>query len=129
MGRGQDAGGLRHEVHATEDDVVGVGTGSGFAGQQEGVALEVGVLDHLFPLVMMAQDGDRAAQLPAGFADPLVQFPGGVMQVFGGNLLPPHVDGHLLRQGLGREFVFGLAKSRVLKLSDRHGRPTACNNH
>ena len=58
MGSSQDAGGLRHEMHAAEDDVIGIGAGGGFTGEQEGVALEIGVLNHLFPLVVVAQDGD-----------------------------------------------------------------------
>ena len=46
--RRQHAGSLGHEVHAAEDDVVGVGLAGRLLRQQEGIALEVGVLDYLF---------------------------------------------------------------------------------
>jgi len=45
-------------MHAAEDYVVGFGTGRGCTGQEKRVALEVGVLDNLFSLIMMTQDGD-----------------------------------------------------------------------
>ena len=54
MGRGQDASGLSDEMHTAEDYVIGFGTGRGFTGQEKTVALGIGVLDNLFPLIMMA---------------------------------------------------------------------------
>ena len=61
-GRGEDVRRLRHEVHAAEDDVVGLGTGGRELGQLEGVAGEVGVPDDLVALVVMAEDDQAAAQ-------------------------------------------------------------------
>ena len=53
MGGRQDAGGLRHEMHAAEDYVICLWASGGFAGKQEGIALEIGILNHLFPLVVV----------------------------------------------------------------------------
>ena len=58
------------------------------------------------------------------FTNLQVQFRGSVVQVFRGNLLPPHIEGHLFGQGFGKEFVFGLAGCLVLDLGDRHYGPT-----
>ena len=73
-GRGEDVGGLGHEVHAAEDDGLGVGPGEGGVGQLEGVAHEVGVLDDLVALVEVAEDHGAVAQLLLGGADAGVQF-------------------------------------------------------
>ena len=113
-------------MHAAEDYVIGFGTSRNFTGQEKRVALEVGVLDNLFPLIMMTQDGNCAAEFPTSFTNLQVQFRGSVVQVFRGNLLPPHIEGHLFGQGFGKEFVFGLAECRVLDLGGRHYGPTAC---
>ncbi len=71
--RGEDVCGLGHEVHAAEDDGLGVRPGEGGVGQLEGVAHEVGVLDDLVALVEVAQDHCPVAQLFLGGADPYVQ--------------------------------------------------------
>jgi hypothetical protein len=65
MRRAQDVGALRHEVHAAEDDVVGVGPGGNLAREAEGVARAVGEPDDLVALVVMAEDDEPAAQLSA----------------------------------------------------------------
>ena len=129
MGGGQDAGSLRHEMHAAEDDVIGIGASGGFTEEQEGVALGIGVLNHLFPLVVMAQDGDLAAQFLACFADSVVKFICCVVQVLRRNRLPPHIHGHLCSQGLGGGIVFGLAECRVLDLGNRHRGPAECYDY
>ena len=54
----QDARGLGHEVDAAENDVLRILLGCGLLGQKEGIPLVVGVLDYLFPLVMVAQNGN-----------------------------------------------------------------------
>ena len=72
-GRRQDVRGLGHEVHAAEDDGLGVGPRQGGVGQLEGVAHEVGVLHHLVTLVEVAQDHGAVAQRGLGRADPGVQ--------------------------------------------------------
>ena len=95
---GKDAGRLRHEVDAAEDNVVGLRTGCRFLAEQEGVALEVGVLDDLLALVVVAQDGHTVAQGAAGNPDTLVQLGGRAGQVLTGNFLPADVDRQLLRQ-------------------------------
>ena len=53
--RRQDGSRLRHEVHAAEDDDVGVGLG-GFAREAERVADEIGDVLHLGPLVVVGED-------------------------------------------------------------------------
>ena len=99
MGGAEDGGGFGHKVDAAEHDVAGLWSGRRLLGQQEGIALEVGVLDYLFPLVVVAQDGNAGAQLLPHLVDTGVQFRGGAAQVLGGNLLPPDVDRQFLGQG------------------------------
>jgi hypothetical protein len=53
--RREHGGGLRHEVHAAEDDDVRVGLG-GLAREPEGVADVVGHVLHLGPLVVVGED-------------------------------------------------------------------------
>ena len=72
-GRGQDVRGLGHEVHAAEDDGLGVGPGQRRVGELEGVAHEVRVLDDLVALVEVAQDDGAVAQRRLGGADPGVE--------------------------------------------------------
>lgn len=55
---GEDVGGLGHEVHAAEDDVLGLRAGGRVARELEGVAGDIGELDHLVALVVVAQDED-----------------------------------------------------------------------
>ena len=62
----EDGGGLGHEMHAAEDDDVGVDFG-GLAGEFEGVAGEVGDVLHVGHLVVVREDdgvalGGEAAQ-------------------------------------------------------------------
>ena len=52
---GEDVGRLGHEMHAAEDDVRGVGSVRGVAGELERVAGDVGELDHLVALVVVPE--------------------------------------------------------------------------
>ena len=72
VGRAQNTGRLGHEVNAAKDYVIGVGKSGSLLGQEERIALKVGVLDDFFPLVMVSQDRHRLAQLLFGLMDPLV---------------------------------------------------------
>ena len=60
MGRAEDVGAFRHEMHAAEDDELGVRMLADLARKLERVACVVGELDDLVALVVMAQD-DQAA--------------------------------------------------------------------
>lgn len=61
---GEQGGGLGHEIDAAKDDVVRVDAGHA-AGQLKGVAADVAVADGLFPLVVVADDGQAAAEAGA----------------------------------------------------------------
>ena len=56
---GEDVGRLGHEVHAAEDDVVGLGVLLGEHGQAERVAPGVGPAHDLVALVVVAEDEER----------------------------------------------------------------------
>ena len=60
--RREHVGALRHEVHAAEHDVVGVGPGGDLARQAERVAGVVGELDDLVALIVMAEDDEAVAE-------------------------------------------------------------------
>ncbi len=59
---GEDVGRLRHEVDAAEDDELRLGTRSGVARELEGVTRDVGELDHLVALVVVAQHEHAVAE-------------------------------------------------------------------
>jgi hypothetical protein len=59
---GEDVGALGHEVHAAEHDVLRVGARRRLLGELERVAGDVGELDHLVALVVVAEDEDVAAE-------------------------------------------------------------------
>ena len=72
-GRGEDVGRLGHEVDAAEDDELGLGPGGGVAGELERVAGDVGELDDLVALVVVARartPGRRAPPWPRGRGPP-----------------------------------------------------------
>ena len=69
MAGAEDVRSLGHEVDAAEDDVFRLGLPRGELRELEGVALEVGVLDDLFPLVMVAEDHQAAAEALARGVD------------------------------------------------------------
>ena len=70
LGGGQDVGDFGHEVHAAEDDVLGLGPGGRVLGQLERVAGDVGELDDLVALVVVAEDEHRVAERRLGRAGP-----------------------------------------------------------
>ena len=63
VGAGEDVGRLGHEVDAAEDDELGLGPGRRLAGELERVAGDVGELDDLVALVVVAEHEDPLAQL------------------------------------------------------------------
>ena len=64
----EDVRALGHEVHAAENNVLGVGFG-GDAGELVAVAGGVGKADHLVALVVVAEQEGGRAQLGAGLRD------------------------------------------------------------
>ena len=62
LGPGEQVGGLGHEVHAAEDDRLGVGLRLRRVGELERVAHEVGVGDDLVALVEVPEDDDAVAE-------------------------------------------------------------------
>ena len=68
---GEDVRGLGHEVHAAEDDVLGLRPGRRVPGELEGVAGHVGELDDLVALVVVAEDEDLVPELLLGRAGAL----------------------------------------------------------
>ena len=58
----QHVGALRHEVHAAEDDELGVGMLADLARELVGIAGVVGELDHFVALIVMAEDDEPAAE-------------------------------------------------------------------
>jgi hypothetical protein len=79
--RPHDVGALGHEVHAAEDDVLGGGLRGGQARQLQRVAGEVGELDDLVALVVVAEDDDALAERPLRGGDPLVHLVVGQAEV------------------------------------------------
>ena len=62
MRRAQHVGAFRHEVHAAEDDELGVGMLRYLARELERIAGVVGELDHLVALIVMAEDDEPPAE-------------------------------------------------------------------
>ena len=62
LGRGEDVGRLRHEVHAAEDDELRLGPARGVPRELEGVAGHVGELDDLVALVVVSQHEQPVTQ-------------------------------------------------------------------
>ena len=65
----QHVGALGHEVHAAEDDELGVGMPADLPRELERVAGVVGELDHLVALIVMAEDDQPAAERRLGGGD------------------------------------------------------------
>ena len=65
---GEDVGALGHEVHAAEHDEVRLGPVRGGLRELERVAGDVGELDDLVALVVVAEDEDAIAQRGFGGA-------------------------------------------------------------
>ena len=77
MWRREDVGGLRHEVHAAEDDVLRLRPGGGELSELERITGVVRVADHLVALVVMAENDQPLAQRAAGGDDPRLDVLGG----------------------------------------------------
>ena len=69
-------------MDAAEDDELGVVPVRGGARELQRVAGEVGELDHLVALVVMAEDDDALAERRLGGGDPRVHLVVGEAQVF-----------------------------------------------
>ena len=67
---GEDVGALGHEVHAAEDDELGLGMRGRLLRQLERVAGGVGELDDLVALIVMAEDVETIAQRRLGGRGP-----------------------------------------------------------
>ena len=62
MRRAENVGALRHEVHAAEDDELGLALAGRGARELQRVACEVGELDDLVALIVMAEDYQSLAE-------------------------------------------------------------------
>ena len=76
MFAGQDAGGFSHEVHAAENDEISLRMGCRFLTEQEGITLEIRVLDDFLALIVVPQHRNRLTQSVPGGSNPLVQLSG-----------------------------------------------------
>ena len=85
----QDVRALGHEMHAAEDDEVGVAALRRLLRQLERVAAEVGELDDVVALVVVAQNHQPLAQLGPRRANPLTQLVRPKVQIGVGNLRLP----------------------------------------
>ncbi len=63
---------FRHEVHAAEDDELGVGMLADLTGELVGIAGVVGELDHFVALIVMSEDHEPAAERGLGRRDATV---------------------------------------------------------
>jgi len=69
MAGAEHVGALGHEVHAAEDDELGVGMLADLLRQLEGIAGVVGELDDFVALVMMTEDDQPRAERAFGGGD------------------------------------------------------------
>ena len=66
MRRAEDVGALRHEVHAAEHDELGLALARRRARELQRVAGEIGELDHLVALIVMAENHEPLAERVLG---------------------------------------------------------------
>ena len=99
VGTGEDVGALGHEVDAAEEDELGVLAGGGFAAELEGVAAEVGELDDVVALVVVAEDDEAVAEEATGAVDAVGELGGGEVEVVVWDVGLPGGAVRLLRQG------------------------------
>jgi hypothetical protein len=69
VGAAENVGALRHEMHAAEQDVLGVATCRRQLTELERIAPEVGKLDDLVALIVVAEDDQPVAELALVFPD------------------------------------------------------------
>ena len=81
MRRAEDVGALGHEVHAAEHDELGLALAGGGARELQRVAGEVGELDDLVALIVMAEDHQALAERLLGRRNPRVHLVVGEAQV------------------------------------------------
>ena len=104
----EDIGALGHEVHAAEEDELGLGAASGLLGELEGIAPEVRELDDFVALVVMTEDHEILAELALQAPDLLVTFWSGHLEVFARNLLlMRRSDAVATQQRVGANRFFG----------------------
>ncbi len=115
---GQDVRGLRHEVHAAEDDVLGLRTRRRVPGELERVAGHIRELDDLVALVVVPEDEDLLAQLLLGRAGALHQ-----VRVGGGGQVAGAFDAALaLGVGVAAEQEQGEGRRLDVEILDGVGR-------
>ena len=95
LGR-EDVGRFGHEVDAAEEIVLGLCLLGGVLAELEAVAGEVGELDDLVALVVVAEDDEPLAEDGASGADAAVRLVGAHLEVGAGNVLLPADEGRLL---------------------------------
>ena len=88
MRAAEHVGALGHEVHAAEDDELGVGMLADLAGELVGVADVVGELDHFVALIVVTEDHQAAAERRLGRGDAAVHLLVGQAEIALGQRLP-----------------------------------------
>ena len=86
---GQQVGGLGHEVHAAEDDRLGIGVLQRGVRELEGVADVVRVGDDLFALIEVPEHDDAVSERVLGGADACVELGVARLAILGGQLALP----------------------------------------
>src|SRR5579875_3259482 len=74
MRRTENISALGHEMHATENDVIGIGPSGGLLSELERIAAKIGILDDLITLIVMAQNDQPRAQRLFGSCNAPIQF-------------------------------------------------------
>ena len=119
---GEDVGGLRHEVHAAEDDVRRFRPVGRVLRQRERVASVVRELDDVLALIVMAEDHDLVAEGGPRAADAPRQLLGIHRPVALRNLRLPRSERHLLREryrvDAGVGFALQLRNQRLAALGN-----------
>ncbi len=115
VGLGEDVGGLGHEVDTAEDDELGLWLLGGPLGQVEGVAAEVGELDDVLALVVVAEDDAALAEVLSGGGDAGDDLRGVQAPVLLRDVLLPEGESALLGQGAGVQGAVGGALHRLVE--------------
>jgi hypothetical protein len=96
LGPGEDVGRLRHEVDAAKDHELRLVLLGRVLGELEAVPREVGVLDDLVALVVVAENHESLPQEGAGAANAPVELGLGQLEIGAGDVLLPGDEGLLL---------------------------------